>query len=333
MGRSEKAGDGQSTDWSKKRVVVTGGAGFLGSRVVDRLRERGASNLVVPRSKSLDLIERDNCREAVRGADVVIHLAATVGGIGFNRENPATLFYENLMMGAQLMEEARLAGVEKFVAIGTVCAYPKFTPVPFHEDDLWEGYPEETNAPYGLAKKMLLVQAQAYRQQYGFNAIYLLPVNLYGPKDNFDPRSSHVIPALIRKIWMAKRAGADEVEVWGDGSASREFLYVEDAAEGIVLAADRYEGAEPVNIGSGKEITIKDLVRVLCRLIGFEGGIRWDTSKPNGQPRRSLDVTRASAVFGFKAKTDFEEGLRRTVEWWESTAAKELAGEGQSVMR
>ena len=304
------------------RVVVTGGAGFLGSRVVDRLRERGAQDILVPRTETLDLRERANCREAVAGADVVIHMAARVGGIGFNRENPGTLFYENLVMGAQLMEEARLAGVEKFVAIGTVCAYPKFTPVPFHEDDLWNGYPEETNAPYGLAKKMLLVQAQAYRQQYGFNAIFLLPVNLYGPGDNFDPRSSHVIPALIRKIWLAKHRGDESVDVWGDGSASREFIYVDDAAEGIVLATERYEGAEPVNIGSGMEITIKELVHVLSELIGFTGQIRWDTTKPNGQPRRSLDVRRAQREFGFTAGTDFMTGLRRTVEWWEATARK-----------
>jgi GDP-L-fucose synthase len=256
----------------------------------------------------------------VKDANLVIHMAARVGGIGFNRENPGTLFYENLVMGAQLMEEARLAGVRKFVGIGTVCAYPKFTPVPFHEDDLWNGYPEETNAPYGLAKKMLLVQAQAYRQQYGFNAIFLLPVNLYGPGDNFDPRSSHVIPALIRKIWLAKEQGDAAVEVWGDGSASREFLYVDDAADAIVLAAERYDGADPVNVGSGMEITIKDLVTTLTELIGFKGDIRWDTTKPNGQPRRSLDVSRAKTAFGFSAKTDFMTGLRRTVEWWDSVA-------------
>jgi len=252
-------------------------------------------------------------------------MAARVGGIGFNRENPATLFFDNLMMGAQLMEEARRAGVQKFVAIGTVCAYPKFTPVPFHEDDLWNGYPEETNAPYGLAKKMLLVQTQAYRQQYGFNGMFLLPVNLYGPGDNFDPRSSHVIPALIRKIWAAKQAGDASVDVWGDGSASREFLYVEDAAEAIVLAAERYNGSDPVNIGSGMEITVKELVNVLTKLIGYEGAIRWDTTKPNGQPRRSLDVSRAKKAFGFRASTDFLTGLRQTVEWWEAASRKEIA--------
>jgi GDP-L-fucose synthase len=308
--------------FKNQRVVVTGGAGFLGSRVVERLRQKGATDVFVPRSATLDLREKASCRTAVAGADLVIHMAARVGGIGFNRENPATLFYENLVMGAQLMEEARLAGVRKFVAIGTVCAYPKFTPVPFHEDDLWNGYPEETNAPYGLAKKMLLVQAQAYRQQYGFNGIFLLPVNLYGPGDNFDPRSSHVIPALIRKIWSAKQRGDEEVEVWGDGSASREFVYVDDAAEAIALASERYDGSEPVNIGSGMEITIKELVTVLTGLIGYQGRIRWDTTKPNGQPRRSLDVSRARDTFGFSAQTDFMTGLRHTVEWWESVGAK-----------
>ena len=307
--------------------MVTGGGGFLGSRVVARLRQRGAGDVVVPRSSEIDLTERAGCRRAVQGARTVIHLAARVGGIGFNRENPATLFYDNLMMGAQMMEEARLNGVEKFVAVGTVCAYPKFTPVPFSEDELWNGYPEETNAPYGLAKKMLLVQAQAYRQQYGFNAIYLLPVNLYGPGDNFDPRSSHVIPALIRKIWSAKASGQKSVEVWGDGSASREFLYVDDAAEAIVLATERYDGSDPVNVGAGREIAIKDLVGVLCEIIGYRGRIAWDTSKPNGQPRRCLDVSRAEREFGFRARTDLEEGLRRTVEWWaeQSGSAQERA--------
>jgi len=309
---------------AEQRVVVTGGAGFLGSRVVARLRALGVKDLMVPRSATMDLRDAKNCRRAVEGADLVIHMAARVGGIGFNRENPATLFYENLIMGAQLMEQARLSGVQKFVALGTVCAYPKFTPVPFREEDLWNGYPEETNAPYGLAKKMLLVQAQAYRQQYGFNAIFLLPVNLYGPGDNFDPRSSHVIPALIRKIWSAKESGATSVEVWGDGSASREFLYVDDAAEAIVLAAQRYDGAEPVNIGSGMEITVKELVSVLSGLIGYQGAVNWDTTKPNGQPRRSLDVSRATAAFGFTASTDFLSGLRQTVEWWDVMARDEL---------
>jgi GDP-L-fucose synthase len=325
--------DGAGADgrafWSKRRVLVTGGSGFLGSRVVARLRERGAKDIVIPRSASMNLVDRDNCRKAVKDADLVIHLAATVGGIGFNRENPGTLFFENLMMGAQLLEEARLQGTEKFVAVGTVCAYPKFTPVPFREEDLWSGYPEETNAPYGLAKKMLLVQAQAYRQQHGFNAIYLLPVNLYGPNDNFDPRSSHVIPALIRKIWEAKQKSAPFVEVWGDGSASREFLYVEDAAEGIVLASERYDGAEPVNIGAGMEITIKELVNVLRDLIGYKGDIQWDTSKPNGQPRRSLNVDRAQREFGFKASTDFPTGLRKTVDWWIERGARQWSSGAQ----
>jgi GDP-L-fucose synthase len=305
------------------RVIVTGGAGFLGSRVVARLRERGVDDVVVPRSRDVDLVDRRNCQQLVQGARTVIHLAGRVGGIGFNRENPATLFFDNLVMGAQLMEEARRAGVQKFVAIGTVCAYPKFTPIPFHEDDLWNGYPEETNAPYGLAKKMLLVQAQAYRQQYGFNAIYLLPVNLYGPGDNFDLRSAHVIPALIRKIWTAKSAGEPSVEVWGDGSPSREFLYVDDAAEAIVLATERYDAAEPINIGAGREITIKDLASLLCDIISYRGTITWDKTKPNGQPRRRLDVSRAQRAFGFVASTDFEAGLRHTVEWWSRQTAPE----------
>ena len=312
------------------RVVVTGGGGFLGSRVVEWLRRHGAGEIVVPRSARFDLVQRANCRRVVEGADTVIHLAARVGGIGFNRENPGTLFFENLMMGAQLMEEARLAGVKKFVAVGTVCAYPKFTPVPFKEDDLWNGYPEETNAPYGLAKKMLLVQAQAYRQQYGFNSIYLLPVNLYGPGDNFDPRSSHVIPALIRKIVAARQRGDESVEVWGDGTASREFLFVDDAAEAIGLATQRYGGSDPVNIGAGREITIKELVGLLCQLIGYRGRIAWDITKPNGQPRRSLDVSRAESAFGFRARTGFEDGLRRTVEWWAAqpgSAAPDLVGQ------
>jgi GDP-L-fucose synthase len=302
--------------WRGRHVVVTGGAGFLGSRVVSLLQARGADDVYVPRSHTLDLIERANCRRAVEGADLVIHLAARVGGIGFNRQNPGLLFFENLMMGAQLMEEARLAQVRKFVAVGTVCAYPKYTEVPFSELSLWDGYPEETNAPYGLAKKMLLVQAQAYRQQYGFNAIYLLPVNLYGPGDNFDEASSHVIPALIRKIWTARNEGHDEVTVWGHGTASREFLYVDDAAEAIVAASESYEGGEPVNIGSGREITIRHLVDLLCDLIGYQGRVRWDTTKPDGQPRRCLDVSRANQQFGFIAKTDFERGLKATVNWW-----------------
>src|SRR5438034_10816121 len=276
--------------WAGRRVLVTGGAGFLGSRVVAQLEAAGARDIAVPRSRTRNLVDRENCRRAVKNMDIVIHLAAKVGGIGFNRENPGQLFFDNLMMGAQLMEEARLNGVEKFVGIGTVCAYPKFTPVPFHEDDLWNGYPEETNAPYGLAKKMLLVQGQAYRQQYGFNAIHVLPVNLYGPGDNFDPRSSHVIPALIRKFIDATEAGASIVEVWGDGSPTREFLYVEDAARGLRLALERYDEPEPVNLGSGFEITIRDLAQQIAEVVGFQGRILWDTTKPNGQPRRALDV-------------------------------------------
>ena len=318
--------------WRGRRVVVTGGAGFLGSRVVAQLRERGARNVLVPRSADLDLRLRENCRRAVEGADLVIHLAATVGGIGFNRENPGMLFYDNLIMGAQLMEEARLSGVRKFVAVGTVCAYPKFTPVPFREEDLWEGYPEETNAPYGLAKKMLLVQAQAYRQQYGFNAIYLLPVNLYGPGDNFDPKSSHVVPALIRKIWEAKVAGSDFVSVWGDGSAGREFLFVDDAATAIVRASEFYDGAAPINVGSGSEVTIRDLVDILCRLLEFDGRIQWDPSKPNGQPRRGLEVSRAREAFGFEARTDFHSGLQKTCEGWTEMMSKEIERQGGALV-
>jgi GDP-L-fucose synthase len=293
--------------------------------VVAQLRQSGVSDILIPRSASLDLTDRQSCRQVVEGAALVIHLAAKVGGIGFNRENPATLFFENLIMGVQLMEEARRAGVEKLVAVGTVCAYPKFARVPFQEDDLWEGYPEETNAPYGLAKKMLLVQAQAYREQYGFNAIYLLPVNLYGPADNFDPRSSHVIPALIRKIAAARAQEQPYIEVWGDGSATREFLYVDDAAEGIMLATERYNGREPVNLGSGKEIRIAELVGLLCELLDFRGEVRWDASKPNGQPRRRLDVTRAQREFGFQARTELSTGLRATVEWWLNEAKREPA--------
>lgn len=324
LSRSALPGD-RGSSWHGRRVLVTGAAGFLGSHVVRVLRERGADQVIVPTSGQFDFREREQCREAVRGVDLVIHLAARVGGIGFNRENPATLFYDNLVMGAHLMEESRLARVAKFVAVGTVCAYPKFTPVPFREDDLWNGYPEETNAPYGLAKKMLLVQAQAYRAQYGFNAIFLLPVNLYGPGDNFDPRSSHVIPALIRKIWEAKRSGLAYIDVWGDGSASREFLFVEDAARAIVLAAERYNDSRPVNIGAGREITIRELVSLLCELMNYEGEVRWDSSQPNGQPRRSLDVSRATEEFGFRAEIDFPAGLRRTIDWWTSQAEASVA--------
>jgi GDP-L-fucose synthase len=304
--------------WDLKRIVVTGGSGFLGSYVVDTLLRRGvrAEQVTIPRRATDDLRQWDACRRVVEGQNVIIHLAATVGGIGINREKPGEFFYDNLMMGVQLMEAARQAGVEKFVSIGTICAYPKFTPIPFHEENLWDGYPEETNAPYGLAKKMLLVQGQSYRQQYGFRSIYLLPVNLYGPRDNFDPRSSHVIPALIKKCLDAIDTGAATIEVWGDGSPTREFLYVEDAAEGIVLAAERYDGDEPVNLGSGMEISIRDLVETIARLTGFAGDIVWDTSKPNGQPRRKLDVGRAEQLFSFRAHTSFEEGLRRTIEWY-----------------
>ncbi len=304
--------------WEEKKVLVTGGAGFLGSSLVRTLERHGLAkeNISAPRSRDLDLRRWENCVEAVQDIDLVIHLAAKVGGIGYNMENPGSLFYDNAIMGIQLMEAARQAGVEKFVAVGTICAYPKFTPVPFREEDLWEGYPEETNAPYGLAKKMLLVQAQAYRQQYGFNAIYLLPVNLYGPGDNFDPASSHVIPALIKKFVEAVESGAGSVEVWGTGAASREFLYVDDAAEGIALAAERYDKPDPVNLGAGFEITIRDLASLIANLTGFTGELIWDTAKPDGQPRRCLAVSRAEQEFGFQAKTSFEDGLKATIEWY-----------------
>jgi GDP-L-fucose synthase len=305
--------------WATRRVMVTGGGGFLGGAVVRRLQRAGATEIFVPRSRDYDLRTTDGIGRALADGrpDLVIHLAAVVGGIGANRENPGRFFYENAVMGVELMERARLAGVGKYVQIGTVCSYPKFTPVPFHEDDLWNGYPEETNAPYGLAKKMLLVQGQAYRQQYGFDVIHLIPVNLYGPGDNFDPSSSHVIPALIKKCVDAREAGADHIDVWGTGAASREFLYVDDAAEGIVLGAERYEGADPVNLGVGREITIRDLVQLIARLTRFDGEIAWDASKPDGQPRRALDTSRARERFGFVASTGFEEGLRRTIEWYE----------------
>ena len=311
------------TSWADRRVMVTGGGGFLGQTVVRRLNAAGASEVFVPRSRSYDLRTHDGILAALGDCrpDVVIHLAAVVGGIGANRDNPGRFFYENAIMGIELMEQSRLAGVEKFVQIGTVCSYPKFTPVPFHEDDLWNGYPEETNAPYGVAKKMLLVQGQAYRQQYGFDVIHLIPVNLYGPGDNFDPASSHVIPALIKKTVDAREAGAGHIEVWGTGAASREFLYVEDAAEGIVLGAERYDGAEPVNLGVGREITIRELVELIARLTHFDGEIRWDASKPDGQPRRALDTGRARELFGFEAKTSFEDGLQRTIEWYEAQIA------------
>lgn len=304
--------------WKKRRFLVTGGAGFLGGYVLAKLAERGAGAVFSPVFEDYDLTKHGDISRMFDNMppDVVIHLAAKVGGIGANREHPGSFFYDNLMMGVQLMEESRLRGIEKFVAIGTICAYPKYTPVPFREDDLWNGYPEETNAPYGLAKKMLLVQSQAYRQEYGFNAIYLLPVNLYGPRDNFDPASSHVIPALIRKCVEAVDRGDREVVVWGTGSASREFLYVEDAAEGILLATERFDGPEPVNLGAGFEITIRDLAETIARLTGYSGKLVWDASRPDGQPRRSLDTTRAKEKFGFTASTDFEEGLKRTIAWY-----------------
>ena len=308
--------------WPDRRVMVTGGAGFLGRSVVRRLEAGGVRDIFVPRSAEYDLRTAEGVADALADGrpEVVIHLAAVVGGIGANRENPGRFFYENAAMGIALMEQSRTAGVEKFVQIGTVCSYPKFTPVPFREDDLWSGYPEETNAPYGVAKKMLLVQGQAYRQQYGFNVIHLIPVNLYGPGDNFDPASSHVIPALIKKCVDARDAGADHIEVWGTGSASREFLYVDDAAEGIVLATERYDDPEPVNLGVGREITIRDLVELIVEITGFRGEIRWDASKPDGQPRRALDTSRARERFGFEARTSFEDGLRATVDWYERTA-------------
>jgi GDP-L-fucose synthase len=302
--------------------MVTGGGGFLGTAVVRRLQQVGATDIFVPRSRDYDLRRRDGIDRALADGrpDLVIHLAAVVGGIGANRENPGRFFYDNAIMGLELMERSRGAGVAKFVQIGTVCSYPKFTPVPFREDDLWNGYPEETNAPYGLAKKMLLVQGQAYRQQYGFDVIHLIPVNLYGPGDNFDPSSSHVIPALIKKCVDARDAGEDHIDVWGTGSASREFLYVDDAAEGIVLGAERYDGPDPVNLGVGHEITIRELVELIVRLTRFAGEIHWDPSKPDGQPRRALDTSRARERFGFVATTEFEDGVRRTIEWYERTA-------------
>jgi len=301
-----------------KRVLVTGGAGFLGSHVVRKLEERGCKEVFVPRSSVYNLIEMEAVKRLYKDfrPDVVVHMAARVGGIGANMRNPGSFFYENLMMGVQMMEQGRLSGVQKFVAIGTICAYPKFAPVPFKEEDLWNGYPEETNAPYGLAKKMLLVQSQAYRQQYNFNSIFLLPVNLYGPGDNFDPESSHVIPALIRKVVEAKLRGERRIVAWGTGKPTREFLYVDDAAEGIVLATEKYEKSEPVNLGAGFEISIKELAELICELAGFDGVIEWDTSKPDGQPRRCLDTSRAKKEFGFEARTDFREGLIRTIDWY-----------------
>lgn len=304
--------------WQSRKVCVTGGGGFLGSCVISKLHERGAQEIFVPRKQDYDLVKPEAVTQLLHDAkpELIIHLAAQVGGIGANRLHPAEFFYNNLMMGVQLQHEAWRFGVEKFVGIGTVCAYPKFAPVPFNEEDLWNGYPEETNAPYGLAKKMLLVQAQTYRQQYDFNAIFLLPVNLYGPGDNFDLETSHVIPALIRKCIEAKERAEDHIVVWGDGSPTREFLYVEDAAEGILLAAERYNSSDPVNIGSAYEISIAALVTLIARLTGFEGKLIWDKSKPNGQPRRKLDISRAEEAFGFRARTDFETGLKRTIDYY-----------------
>ena len=310
-------------DLSNQRVCVTGGAGFLGTHLIEKLKEHGANDIFVPTYPEYDLVKEADILRMIDDAkpDVIIHLAAKVGGIGANREKPGEFFYDNLMMGVQLIHHAWQKRVAKFVAVGTICAYPKYTPIPFKEEDLWNGYPEETNAPYGLAKKMLLVQSQAYREQYGYNSIFLLPVNLYGPGDNFNPASSHVIPALIRKCLEAKEQNASEIVAWGDGSPTREFIYVDDAAEGITLATLRYNSSDPVNIGSSFEISIKDLTELIARLTGFEGEIRWDTSQPNGQPRRKLDTTRAKERFGFEAKTNFEAGLRRTIAWYANERA------------
>jgi GDP-L-fucose synthase len=304
--------------WSDKRVLVTGGAGFLGSFVVEKLKDRNCNNIFIPRSKDYNLVEMEAVKRVYKDAepDIVIHLAASVGGIGANMENPGKYFYDNIMMGVQLMEQGRLLGIEKLVALATICSYPKFTPVPFKEEDLWNGYPEETNAPYGLAKKMLLVQSQAYRQQYGFSSCCLFPVNLYGPKDNFDPESSHVIPALIKKCIDAIANNESRITVWGTGTPSREFLYVEDAAEAIILATERYDKSDPINIGAGFEITVKDLIELITKLTDYRGEIVWDTSKPDGQPRRMLDTSKAEGEFGFKAKTSFKEGLVKTIEWY-----------------
>lgn len=305
-------------DLKDKKIVVTGGAGFLGKQVVDRLCKAGAKleNISVPRSRDRDLRILANCQKVVAGQDIIVHLAAHVGGIGLNREKPAELFYDNLIMGVQLIDRAYRAGVEKFVCVGTICAYPKFTPIPFKEDDLWQGYPEETNAPYGIAKKALLVQLQSYRQQYNFDGIYLLPVNLYGPEDNFDPRSSHVIPALIDKVDRAQKTGENKLFVWGDGSPTREFLYATDAARGIVMATQKYSDREPVNLGTNYEISIRDLVKLICQLMEFEGEIVWQTDKPNGQPRRCLDTNRAKEKFDFSAEVDLKSGLKNTIDWY-----------------
>ena len=306
-----------------KRILVTGGAGFLGRQVIEQLVKAGADTqkITVPRSREYNLCSMDACQRVVQQQDIIVHLAAHVGGIGLNREKPAELFYDNLMMGTQLIHAAYQAGVEKFVCVGTICAYPKFTPVPFKEDDLWNGYPEETNAPYGVAKKALLVQLQAYRQQYNFNGIYLLPVNLYGPEDNFDPSSSHVIPALIRKVYEAQQRGDKQLPVWGDGTPSREFLYSTDAARGIVMATQKYNDPDPVNLGTGYEITIRDLVELICELMEFKGELVWETDQPNGQPRRCLDTERAKQAFGFTAQVEFKEGLKNTIDWYRQHAA------------
>ncbi|MEL0590606.1 MAG: GDP-L-fucose synthase [Planktothrix rubescens PR222] len=311
-----------SLDLTNKRILVTGGAGFLGRQVVAQLLQSGAdpNQIMIPRSREYNLCTLDACQKVVQGQDIVIHLAAHVGGIGLNLVKPAELFYDNLMMGTQLIDSAYRAGVKKFVCVGTICAYPKFTPVPFKEDDLWEGYPEETNAPYGIAKKALLVQLQSYRQQYGFNGIYLLPVNLYGPEDNFNPKSSHVIPALVRKVYEAQKRGDKTLPVWGDGSPTREFLYSTDAARGIVMATQLYNQPDPVNLGTNHEVTIKDLVETICELMEFQGEIIWETDKPNGQPRRCLDTTRAKEKFGFVAEVGFKEGLKNTINWYRQHA-------------
>jgi len=311
-------------DLSRSRILVTGGAGFLGSFLVEELRTRGATDIVVPRSRDYDLVDRQACRRLIADAkpNLVFHLAARVGGIGANRDNPGRFMFENAMMGLHVFEECRLAGVKKLVATGTICAYPKFAPLPFHEDDLWNGYPEETNAPYGIAKKMMLVLSQGYREQYAMNSVVLFPVNLYGPRDNFDPRSSHVIPALVRKCVEAREAGRDEIVLWGDGSPTREFLYAGDAALGLIMAAASYDSSEPVNLGTGQEISIRDLATLIAETTGFRGRLRWDASQPNGQPRRRLDVSRARERFGFEAKTTFADGLRATIDYFEENHRK-----------
>ena len=319
----------QKDFWKDRRVCVTGGAGFLGSYVVENLRQKDAKDIFIPKIEDFDLVQNESVQRLLAEAnpDIIIHLAANVGGIGANRARPAEFFYDNLMMGAQLIHESWKSGVEKIVTIGTVCAYPKFTPVPFREETLWDGYPEETNAPYGLAKKMMLVQSQAYRDQYGYNSIFLIPVNLYGPRDNFNLETSHVIPALIRKCVNAQVKNAPNIDVWGDGSPTREFLYVEDAAEGILSAAEHYSSSDPINLGSGREISINDLAELITELTGYQGELKWDTSKPNGQPRRALNTDKAEEQFGFKAKTPFREGLQKTVQWYLENREEILARE------